>query len=332
VTYPAGTRERTLFILERRSVKPAHDPWRHQGILIEEERGADGRIANTATIFLTGRECPWLCVMCDLWRQTTARDTPAGSIPLQIKEARDSISAQHAAVDHIKLYNAANFFDPHAVPECDYDAIAVGVSDLACVTVESHPALIGPRLDRFRESLSRHAARAVPRLEVAMGLETAHPEALSRLNKQMTVGDFARAAEALGTRGVALRVFVLIAPPFVPASEQDEWLARSIDTAFDCGASAVSLIPTRPGNGAMDALAADGSFHPPTLGSIEHAAAAAFTRSARGRLFVDLWDVQRFAGCRDCFVDRHARLHAMNLAQRVLPRSACPRCGLSAVA
>ena len=35
---------------------------------------------------------------------------------------------------------------------------------------------------------------------------------------------------------------------------------RSLDFAFDCGASAVSLIPTRSGNGAMEALAEKGDF------------------------------------------------------------------------
>ena len=53
-----------------------------------------------------------------------------------------------------------------------------------------------------------------------MGLETAHPDALERLNKRMTLDQFRRAAGAARRRDVALRVFVLVAPPFVPASEQ----------------------------------------------------------------------------------------------------------------
>ena len=61
-----------------------------------------------------------------------------------------------------------------------------------------------------------------------MGLETVHPAALEALNKRMTTDDFARAADDLRRRDVSLsRVFVLIAPPFVPAEEQDEWLLRS---------------------------------------------------------------------------------------------------------
>ncbi len=48
--------------------------------------------------------------------------------------------------------------------------------------------------------------------------------------------------------------------PFMPESEAFTWAARSLDFAFDCGATAATLIPTRAGNGAMEALAAQGSF------------------------------------------------------------------------
>ena len=78
---------------------------------------------------------------------------------------------------------------------------------------------------------------AAVQLEVAMGLETAHPDALERLNKRMTVEDFTLAAERLLTRGVSLRVFLLISPPFVPLDEQNDWLLRSIAVPFSCGAA-----------------------------------------------------------------------------------------------
>jgi radical SAM enzyme (TIGR01210 family) len=209
------------------------------------------------------------------------------------------------------------------------------------VIVESHPALIGVRLDRFLEALNRPAGRASPaQLEVAMGLETAHPEALERLHKRMTVDDFARAAEMLAKRGVTLRTFLLVSPPFVPADQRDDWLLRSIDFAFSCGASVVSLVPTRSGNGSLEALAADGDFRPPRLNDIERSVESAYaalgaTADAhhglpgnRGRIFADLWDLERFADCPGCLDARRARLHAMNIEQRILPRVPCAQCGV----
>ena len=75
----------------------------------------------------------------------------------------------------------------------------------------------------------------------------------------------------------------------------------------------------------LEALAAAGLFRPPGLDDIERGFALALDHAAgRGRVFVDLWDVDRFAPCECCFAARRARLDAMNLQQRVLPASPCP--------
>ncbi len=326
--YPVTARARDRFVLERRGPRLQHDPWRYQGVIVEDERTADGSRARMATVLLTGRECPWRCTMCDLWTFTTVSDTPVGAIPAQIAAARASLRDNPVRITGMKLYNAGSFFDPRAVPDADYEAVAAALAGLTRVIVESHPALVGARVDRLLAALVRQReAHALPALEVAMGLETAHPVALDRLNKRFTVKRFAQAANALETRGVALRVFLLISPPFIPVHEQDDWLLRSVDAAFSCGASVVSLVPTRPGNGAIDALAARGSFRAPGLDDIERSVALALTHARDyGRVFVDLWDLQRFAHCQQCFASRRDRLHAMNLEQRVLPQSACLNC------
>ena len=130
-SYPAGAAARDRFILDRREPRPLHDPWRHQGIIVEDERTADGRIARAATVFLTGRECPWRCVMCDLWQYTIAEDTPRGAIPAQVAAARDELRGRlRCRSRQVKLYNAGSFFDPRAVPEEDYDGVAAGLAGL----------------------------------------------------------------------------------------------------------------------------------------------------------------------------------------------------------
>jgi hypothetical protein len=112
-----------------------------------------------------------------------------------------------------------------------------------------------------------------------MGLETAHPDALDALNKRMTLDDFSRAAEALRRQDISLRVFLLISPPFVPFEEQDEWLLRSVAFAEGCGASVISLIPTRAGNGAMERLTAQGLFRAPTHDDVERSLRLALARA-----------------------------------------------------
>src|SRR6185436_14377744 len=260
--YPATAAERDRFILDLRGPRPRHDPWHYQAAAIDDEIVEDGTVARIGTVFLTGRECPWRCAMCDLWRSTTREDTPAGAIPAQIAAARRTWRQRDETISRIKLYNASNFFDPRAVPDADYGAIAAQVVDLDQVVVESHPSLIGDRTDRFRDALS------TVELQVAMGLETVHPQALEALNKRMTIDDFASAAARLKRRGVSLRVFLLIHPPFVPHEEQDRWLLKSVAFAEECGASVIALIPARAGNGAMEALTAQRLFRAPTADDV----------------------------------------------------------------
>jgi hypothetical protein len=327
--YPDSASARDRFVLDRRRVAPEPDAWRHQGLIVEDERGDDGGVVRTATVLLTGRECPWRCAMCDLWKFTTAADTPRGATAAQVAAAREELRAASEDVTLLKLYNAGSFFDPRAVPEPDYEDIAAALAGLAQVVVESHPSLIGPRVDRFLDALQRRAASIV-RLEVAMGLETSHREALDRLNKRMTVEDFVLAARALRERGATMRTFLLIWPPFVPQAEQLHWLLESIRVAFSAGAAVVSLVPTRPGNGALETLAAEGAFVAPRLDDIESSIEAAVAGRYPGRIFVDLWDLRRFASCEACFARRRARLHRINLEQQVPPQLPCRACGFGA--
>jgi hypothetical protein len=312
--------------------RPRHDPWRYQHVIVEDERTAEGGLAPSATIFLTGRECAWRCAMCDLWQATTQGDTPEGAVPHQIAAAWGAIGDRRRDIRLVKLYNASNFFEPRAVPECDYHAIAHQLAGLSRVVVESHPALVGARVDRFVHALGaarRSDEGGGPVLEVAMGLETAHPEALRRLNKKMTVDDFARAAGALLARGVDVRTFLLIGAPFVPEPEQDEWLLRSVDTALRCGSTAVSLIPTRNTNLALGAHPGDG-FVEPSLDRIEQRMANVRRKFGdhRARIFVDLWDLHRFAACTACFTTRLNRLADGNRLQQTSPTTdRCGTCG-----
>jgi len=313
--YPERPAERDRWILARRAARNALDPRRPYAYLVEDERAEDGAVVPVATVFLTNRECPWRCLMCDLWQNTLTEKVPPGAIPEQI----DYALARLTSAWQIKLYNSGSFFDSQAIPVEDYEAIARRVAGFERVVVESHPALVGPRCVQLRDLL--HPAR----LEVAMGLETVHPEAGPRLNKRMTLDQFARAADFLQDLGVALRVFILVKPPFLDEAEALEWAVRSLDFAFDCGATVAALIPTRFGNGAMEALGEQGHFSPPALATLEAALAAGIAMGRR-RVFADLWDLERFSNCGHCFAARAERLRIMNLHQTIPPLPSCRYC------
>jgi len=407
--YPEREAERASWILARRGARNPLDPFKPHAFLVEEERAESGEVVSVVTIFLTNRECPWRCLMCDLWKNTLMETVPVGAIPAQIDYALaqcragvppavecralpDGIGAPdpfaalvnqkdrrdaRPTLRHVKLYNSGSFFDPRAIPPEDHVAIADRVRAFERVIVECHPELVGGSALEFRDllnsvgaskakaethqptpgpsqegnsapapgatlpsfggvaggfvnardalNITAHGAGAGQKLEVAMGLETAHPQVLEKLNKRMTLDQFRRAAEFLRENNIALRVFVLVKPPFLDEAAALHWAKRSIDFAFDCGATVVSLIPTRLGNGALDALAERGEFSPPKLATLE-AALDYGIGFKRARVFADLWDLEGISDCKQCFEPRRARLHEMNLRQVIQPQVACVYC------
>lgn len=313
--YPASELERDRWILERRGRREALDPLKPYAYFVEDEISATGEIVPVATIFLTNRECPWRCVMCDLWRNTLPTAVPTGAIPSQI----DFALARLPAARQLKLYNSGSFFDPRAIAVEDHGAIAERANGFERLIVENHPALTGESLLRFRDELKCD-------FEVAIGLETVHPEILPRLNKRMTLEMFSRAADFLREHEVDLRVFILVQPPFMAPADALHWAKRSLDFAFECEATAATLIPTRGGNGAMEELALQGEFLPPRLEVVEAAVEYGMARE-RGRVFADVWNIENIPSCAKCRAPRIARLRAMNLSQAILPCVSCEYCG-----
>lgn len=319
-------------IIRARGPKNPIDPQLPYASFLEPEPTATGAVEDVATVLLTNRECPFRCLFCDLWKNTTDGRVPVGAIPRQI----DYALARLPPARHIKLYNSGNFFDRQAIPPEDYPAIARRVTRFQTVIVENHPKLCGEACVAFRDLLADVAKRArlagnspesvsgsAPQLEIAMGLETVHPEILPRLNKQMTLDDFRRAASFLAAQAIALRAFVLLKPPFQEEADCVDWALRSIEFAFDCGARVCSVIPTRSGNGALDRLEDERRFSPPRLDALEETLSRGLALQ-RGRVLVDLWDVGRFSTCPICLPARSNRLRRMNLSQRFLPPIPCP--------
>jgi uncharacterized Fe-S cluster-containing MiaB family protein len=347
---PAESAIDERLILASRGPKNPVDTQLPVAFFVEQEPTAPGPVEDVATILLANRECPFRCLFCDLWKNTTDERVPAGDIPRQI----DYALAHLPPARNVKLYNSGNFFDHQAIPPEDYGDIARRVAHFLTVIVENHPKLCGQACVEFRDLLREGAsARGIehpvlstehsvlssaqrstgllggddgllpaPQLEIAMGLETVHPDILPRLNKQMTLDDFQRAAGFLSSHEIALRAFILLKPPFMREEECVEWAVRSLEFAFDCGVRVCSVIPTRSGNGVMNLLEQDGRFAPPRLAALEETLAKGI-ELARGRVFVDLWDIERLFDCPKCGPQRAARLRQMNLSQKILPAIEC---------
>jgi radical SAM enzyme (TIGR01210 family) len=298
-------------IVSSRGSKNKVDPFRPYLWLVEKELTSNGKAEDTAIVFLTNRECPYHCLMCDLWKNTTDATVPVGAIPEQIKRAMQNFSG----VKHIKLYNSGSFFDVNAIPEIDYPAIADLLANFETVIVESHPKLINARTLSFKKMLK-------PRLEVALGLETVNREILRKLNKRMTPGDFCESVRFLKENDIGTRAFILLKPPFMNEEEGIYWAEKSIDFAFECGTECSTVIPVRGGNGIMEVLKGSGSFVPPLVKSLEKVLEYGIGLQ-KGRVFADTWDLNLFSDCRECSEKRVERITSMNLGQTILSPVIC---------
>jgi radical SAM enzyme (TIGR01210 family) len=302
-----------------RSLRPARrtvDPYRAHGSIVELERRPSGRVEQALTLFASGAECPFTCSFCDLWQWTIEGTTPPGALAHQVEqvlELHDGVQP-----DRFKFYNASNFFDKRAVPPEDVDRIVELTSAFASVTVESHANTIGSAVVAFSK-------RIAGRLEVAMGLETIHPVAMTHLNKRLDLARFDTATRLLSEHDIDLRVFVLLGAPHVPVAESIEWTSRTVAYAVDRGAAVVSIIPVRGGNGEMERLQALGHFAPPTLMDLERAIDASAALSS-AVVTADLWDAEQLAGCEHCRGARVERLRQWNLTGMLRSRVTCAAC------
>lgn len=318
--YPERESERTAWIRGLRPPRRPRDLASAYGSFVEEEPDGRGATVRVGTLLLTDRECPFTCLMCDLWRDTVTGPVPEGALPAQVRAALATLPAP--PVPRVKLYNAGSFFDAAAVPPGDHPALAALLAPFEVTTVECHPSLVGPAALAF--------ARRLPgRLELALGLETVHPHVLPRLNKRMTVESFLAAAALARGGGLLLRVFVLVGLPFVSRDESLDAARRTVDVALGAGAGVVSLIPLRSGNGALDALEARGELQRPTLEMLErtHAHALAAAAACGAVALADTWDLHGLGACPVCRTERIERLRRSSLAQRRLPDVTCGACG-----
>lgn len=291
-----------------RAARPSKNrvsPEEPYAFLNETECAADRSLVEISTIFLTNRECPFTCLMCDLWKNTLDHSLKPGLIPHQIEYALERLSP----TKQIKLYNSGNFFDAKAIPEEDLPRIASLLQQFERVIVENHPRLCNQSCLDFQQLIPGQ-------LEIALGLETIHEDVLRSLNKQMTLDDFSKAVDFLLSHSIETRAFILLKPPFLEEQAGIDWAIRSVEYAFSLGVGCCSLIPTRSGNGILEELERADQFSHPQLSSVETAMEACLNLK-QGRVFIDLWDLETLYPNEENLQKRLKRLEQMNHRQNI---------------
>ena len=176
--------------------------WRERELL-------DGTEVQTAVAILRTRGCYWSlregCAMCGYFGDTVPNGVPAEALEAQWQRVLRHVGDAR----YVKLYTSGSFLDPHEVPrEFAVQALAdLAAAGVAQVLVESLPEFVQPRLLRFP---------GAPRLEIAIGLESATPLVLARcVNKRLTWDGFVRACKAAYASGARVKGYLLLKPPFL---------------------------------------------------------------------------------------------------------------------
>ena len=165
----------------------------------------------------------------------------------------------------------------------------------------------------------------------SMGLETIEPIAFERLNKAMTLEHFQAAVEFLRGEGIHVRAFVLLQPFGTTTDDSVQWAIETVNRATAWGVERTCVIPTRPGNGFLDLMLAEGKWCPPDACQLESYLERVLrdreSRSLDSNLqpvyTVDLWNWGELEGtCQNCSRTRRSRLERMNLQQRLIDRDA----------
>lgn len=163
----------------------------------------------------------------------------------------------------VKVYTSGSFLDDREVPAPAADHVLKWCADRGVrLLIESRPEYITP--ESLEKMLSVHED-----IELAIGLESANDEVLSRsINKGFTVADYDRAAAAMKQKGVDLRTYVLLKPPFLTEKEAvEDAVATAKHAARFSHSISMNAVNVQKGT-LVERLWKDWSYRPPWLWSV----------------------------------------------------------------
>ncbi|MFB6162241.1 MAG: archaeosine biosynthesis radical SAM protein RaSEA [Halococcoides sp.] len=244
-----------------------YDPREPIRVWTDEDLTPEGVRTSLTAVLNTGG-CRWAraggCTMCGY----VAESVPDGSVASEDVLAQiDAIEAHEAdALDEpaplVKLYTSGSFLDERELSGATREAIVERFGDRARIVVESLPEFMtADRLDPL--------ASIGPEIDVAVGLETASDRIRQEcINKVFTFEEFATASEVAADRGVGVKAYLLLKPPFLSESEALDDAVESVRRTAEY-AHTVSVNPTNVQQYTLveDLYHADG-YRPPWLWSV----------------------------------------------------------------
>ena len=227
--------------------------------LWKEEDLLDGERVRAMVLILRTSGCWWSkrkgCLMCGY---NSASDSSIGLLDLlaQLKVAIDRYEDEK----FVKIYTSGSFLDRNEVPLEARAAVMEAFPSAKRILFESRPEFV---------TVEELSTLPNDRVQVALGLESANNDILRRcVQKGFLVEDYVRAASLLREKGIPVRTYLLLKPPFLTERQAMQDTIRSIEFAAPHSES-ISINPINVQKDTMvERLWRRGDYRPPWLFSL----------------------------------------------------------------
>ncbi len=231
--------------------------WKEKDVLNEG-------VVDAGVVLLPTIGCRWGrvsgCTMCGYIYE--AGKLTQGKLIEVFQEAATKLSN----VPYIKIFTSGSFFDPEEVPRGVLDSIIASLNSMRVerVQVESRPEFIK------KEYLERVLDSADFDFEVGIGLETSSDLLRENsINKGFTFKDYKKAVELCRSRGVLVKTYLLLKPPFILEREAISDIVKSAFDAAKAGANRISINPMNIQRGTLvELLWRKEEYRPPWIWSL----------------------------------------------------------------
>lgn len=225
----------------------------------KEEDVVDGRKVRAMVVILRTVGCWWSkkkgCLMCGY---NQASETGIGTE--QLLRQLEVALAKFDGEGMIKIYTSGSFLDEKEVPLDARQRILDSFSSCKRVLFESRP-----------EFVTEYSLSSLPqgKVEIALGLESANDLVLQRsINKGFHVSDYQRAASLIGERGIKVRTYLLLKPPYLTEGQalRDTLASVEFSSRFS---DSISVNPVNVQRDTLvESLFRRGDYRPPWLWSL----------------------------------------------------------------
>ena len=190
-------------------------------------------------------------------------DSNNGISQQNITKQFDSAMDQLDGISFLKIYTSGSFLDESEITSDTSDHMLKRCADANLkLLFESRPEYVtSERLDRM---LVIHDD-----LEIALGLESSNDNVLRySINKGFAVEDYEKATAVLNAKGIDVRTYVLLKPPFLTESEAIDDAKATIAFAAK-SSNTISLNPVNVQRGTLvERLWRNWAYRPPWLWSV----------------------------------------------------------------